>query len=51
MSKLTEHKFILYETDDNNVIANVLIKDEKLWATQKEKAHFFNVDVSTINDH
>jgi len=51
MSELTEHKFILYEADDNNVIANVLIKDETLWTTQKEMARLFDVDISTINEH
>ena len=51
MSKLTEHKFILYETDDNNVIANVLIKDGTLWTTQKEMARLFNVGIPAISKH
>lgn len=51
MSELTEHKFILYEADDSNIVANVLVKDETLWITQKEMARLFDVDVSTINEH
>lgn len=51
MSESIEHKFILYETDDNDVIANVLIKDETLWTTQKEMARLFDVDISTVNEH
>lgn len=51
MSGPTEHKFILYETDDNDVITNVLIKDETLWGTQKEMARLFDVGVPAISKH
>lgn len=51
MSKLDEHKFILYEADDNDVIANVLIKDKTLWTTQKEMARLFDVGIPAISKH
>lgn len=51
MSEYTEHKFILYEADDNDVMANVLIKDETLWTTQKEMARLFDVGVPAISKH
>ena len=51
MSELNEHKFILYESDDNDVIANVLIRDETLWTTQKEMARLFDVGIPAISKH
>ena len=51
MSELDERKFILYEADDNDVIANVLVKDETLWTTQKEMARLFDVGIPTISKH
>ena len=51
MSELDEHKFVLYEADDNDVIANVLIKDETLWTTQKEMARLFDVGIPAISKH
>ena len=51
MSELDEHKFILYEADDHDVIANVLIKDETLWTTQKEMARLFDVGIPAISKH
>ena len=51
MGKLNEHKFILYEADDNDVIANVLIKNETLWTTLKEMARLFDVGIPAISKH
>ena len=51
MSELDERKFILYEADDNDVIANVLVKDETLWTTQKEMARLFDVGIPAISKH
>ena len=51
MSELNEHKFILYESDDNDVIANVLIRDETLWTTQKEMDRLFDVGIPAISKH
>ena len=51
MSELTEQKFILYEADDKDVIANVLVKDETLWTPQKEMARLFDVGIPAISKH
>ena len=51
MNELDERKFILYEADDNDVNANVLIKDETLWTTQKEMARLFDVGIPAISKH
>lgn len=37
--ELKQSKFIMYETDDHEVIADVLVKDETLWMTQKQMQH------------
>ena len=49
MRELYEHEFILYKADDHDVIANVLIKDETLWTTQKKMARLFKVGLSAIS--
>lgn len=44
-------KFLIYQNENHEVLADVLIKDETLWMTQKMMAELFEVDVSTINEH
>lgn len=49
--ELEEQKFIVYEIDDNSVVADVIIMDETIWMTQKQMSELFEADVSTINEH
>lgn len=41
----------MYETDDHEVIADVLVKDETIWMTQKQMATSFDIDRSGISRH
>ncbi|MDO5415100.1 MAG: virulence RhuM family protein [Bacillota bacterium] len=42
---------ILYQTDDENVSVNAMIKDETMWLTQKSMAALFDVEVPAISKH
>ncbi|MDO5717055.1 MAG: hypothetical protein Q4Q17_04575 [Tissierellia bacterium] len=44
-------KFLIYEMDDNRLIADVLVMDESIWMTQKQMANLFDVGVPTISKH
>lgn len=46
-----ETKFIIYESKEQDIVADVLIKDESIWATQKEISKLFDVDNSVISKH
>lgn len=50
-NSLQEMKFILYHTEENNVLVNALIKNETIWLTQKAMAELFDVDRTTITRH
>ncbi|MGX7083669.1 hypothetical protein ACWOB1_01590 [Facklamia languida] len=41
----------MYENENNSVIADVIIKDETIWMTQKQMAELFEVDRTTISRH
>ena len=43
--------FLVYQTADENVSVNALIKDETIWLTQKAMAELFEVDKSSISRH
>ncbi|MBG9977266.1 virulence RhuM family protein [Ruoffia tabacinasalis] len=49
--ELEEQKFIMYETDDNSVVVDVIIMDETIWMTQKQMSKLFEVDDSVISKH
>ncbi|PMB85026.1 cell filamentation protein Fic [Dolosicoccus paucivorans] len=49
--ELKQSKFIMYETDDHEVIADVLVKDETLWMTQKQMAALFDIGIPAISKH
>lgn len=46
-----QFEMILYQTDDENVSVNAMIKDETMWLTQKSMAALFDVEVPAINKH
>lgn len=48
---LEEQKFIVYEIDNNSIIADVVVKDETIWMTQKQMAELFEVGVPAISKH
>lgn len=48
---MEETQFLIYEKDNNSVIADVIIKDETIWMTQKQMAELFEVDRTTISRH
>ncbi|MGX7099474.1 virulence RhuM family protein [Globicatella sanguinis] len=48
---MEETQFLIYEKDNNSVIADVIIKDETIWMTQKQMSELFEVGVPTISKH
>ncbi len=44
-------KFLIYETEDSQIISDVLIMDETIWMTQKQMANLFDVGVSAVSKH
>ncbi|MFK8243889.1 MULTISPECIES: virulence RhuM family protein [unclassified Facklamia] len=44
-------QFVLYENDNRDIIADVMVWHDTLWMPQKQMAELFNVDISTINEH
>ena len=43
--------FLVYQTADENVSVNALIKNETIWLTQKALAELFDVNVPAISKH
>lgn len=41
----------MYETDNKDVIADVIIKDETVWMTQKQMSQLFEVGIPAISKH
>lgn len=46
-----EFKFLLYETDSEDISVDALVKDESIWLTQKAMAELFAIDKSGISRH
>ena len=44
-------KFLIYETEDSQIISDVLIRDENIWMTQKQMANLFDADLSVVSKH
>ncbi len=42
-------QFLVYQSSEENISVNAIIKDETIWLTQKEMAILFGVDVSSIS--
>lgn len=51
MNLESNKKFLIYESDDNKVIADVLVMDESIWMTQRQMANLFEADLSVISKH
>lgn len=48
---MNEIQFLLYNTPDENIKVNVIVKDETLWLTQKAMAELFGITVASISRH
>ena len=48
---MNEIQFLLYNTPDENIKVNVIVKDEMLWLTQKAMAELFDVNSQAITKH
>ena len=46
-----ELQFLIYNTPEENVSVNAVIKDETIWLTQKAMAELFGVGVPAISKH
>jgi len=46
-----ENKLIVYQTDDGAIALKADAEQETVWATQKQLAEVFGVNVPTINEH
>lgn len=46
-----ELKFLIYNTPEEDVVINAVIKDETIWLTQKAMAELFDVGVPAISKH
>lgn len=46
-----EFQFLLYQSSDEDVAVDALIRDESIWLTQKGMAELFGVDRTTISRH
>lgn len=44
-----ELQFLIYNTPEENVSVNAVIKDETIWLTQKAMAELFGVGVPAIS--
>lgn len=52
MSKINKMPlFLIYSTPQSDVKIDVLVKDETIWATQKQMAELFDVQVPAISKH
>jgi len=47
----TNKDIVIYTDQNQNIKLNVIIKDETLWATQKQMAELFEVNVPAISKH
>lgn len=44
-------QFLMYQSADEDVVVNAVVKDESIWLTQKAMAELFGVQVPAINKH
>ena len=44
-------EFLIYNDGNNNIKIEVFFQDENIWATQKQMAQLFGVEINTINYH
>ena len=48
---MQEFQFLLYNTPEEDVSDNAVLKDETIWLTQKAMAELFEVNISSISRH
>ena len=48
---MDQFEFLLYQTAEEDVTVNAVIKDESIWLTQKAMAELFDVGVPAISKH
>lgn len=48
---INQFKFLLYQSDNEDISINALVKDETIWLTQKAMAQLFDVEVPAISKH
>ena len=48
---MNEIQFLLYNTPNENIKVNVIVKDETLWLTQKAMSELFDVNTQAITKH
>ena len=46
-----EFQFLMYQSADEDISVNAVIRDETIWLTQKSMAKLFDVDVPAISKH
>lgn len=46
-----ELQFLIYNTPDDNISVNALVKDETIWLSQKAMAELFDVEVPAVSKH
>ena len=46
-----EFQFLMYQSVDEDISVNAVIRDETIWLTQKSMAKLFDVDVPAISKH
>ena len=46
-----EFQFLMYQSADEDISVNAVIRDETIWLTQKSMAKLFEVDVPAISKH
>ena len=46
-----ELDFLIYNTPEENISINAVIRDETIWLTQKAIAELFDVEVPAISKH
>lgn len=48
---MNQFKFLIYQSDDEDISINALVKDESIWLTQKAMAQLFDVEVPAVSKH
>ena len=51
MKELKELSFLMYNSKEENISVNVIVKDETIWLTQKAMAELFGVGIPAISKH
>lgn len=46
-----QFEFLMYQSSEEDVSVNALVRDETIWLTQKSMAELFDVDVPAISKH